>query len=266
MREHGDPAHVLLAELTALRAVAPPRTAGGAVELTPLALWALREQFKLDGITVPLLTAAGPQMSAASLVALSASVTDAEFDADLTAWVRARHPNRAAAELLAFAAFSGPRDRLDAVRIVRRLGVTALSGWQDAMQRPELRGYARIALSLMAANPAVSALPPLPPPAPDDVIWLATDFLAIASDTDDLKPYAFAARLAEVIPDSERAWIIGLMSRSSNQEVARFLEAVGRYHPDARLAKNARRAAHAVAKNRAAAARNVVVPARTTGR
>jgi hypothetical protein len=266
VRDHGNPAHVLLGELAALRAVAPPRTAGGAVELTPLALWALREQFKLDGITVPLLTAAGPQMSAAALVALSASVSDAEFDADLTAWVRARHPDRAVAEVLAFAAFSGPRDRLDAVRVVRRLGVAALSGWRDAMQRPELRGYARIALSVLAVNPAVSALPPLPPPAPDDVTWLATDFLAVASDTDGLKPDAFAAQLAEVIPESEQAWIIGLMSRGSNPEVARFLDVLGRYHPDARLAKNARRAARAVAKNNAAATRNVIVPARTTGR
>jgi hypothetical protein len=272
VREHGDPAHVLLGELAALRAVAPPRTADGAIELTPLALWALREQFKLDGITVPLLAAAGPQMTAAALVALSASVTDTEFDADLTAWMRARDPDRAVREVLAFAAFSGPRDRLDAIRVVRRLGATARWAWVDAMQRPELRGYARIALSMMAANPALpagSAGPTgssLPPPAPDDMIWPATDFLAVVSDSADLDPDEFAAQLAEVVPNSELAWVIGLMAHSSNPEVARFLDVLDRYHPDRQVAKDARRAARAAAKNRAAAARNVHVPARTAGR
>jgi hypothetical protein len=269
VRDHGNPAQVLLGELAALRAVASPSTANGAVELTPLALWALREQFKVDGIAVPLLTAAGPQMSAAALVALSASVSETEFDVELTAWVRARNPGNAAVEVLTFAAFSGPRDRLDAVQIVRRLGAAALPAWLDAMQRRELRGYARIAFSLAAAGPAGSAtpaLPPIPAPAPDDVTWLAADFLAVASDIDQLSPDEFAVQLAEVIPEGEQAWIIALMSGSSNQEVARFLDVIGRYHPDRRLAKDARRAARAAAKNRAAAARNVVVPARTTGR
>jgi hypothetical protein len=77
VREHGDPAHLLLGELVALRAVAPPRPGGNGIELTPLALWALREQFALDGITVPLLAEPGPRMTAAALVALSASVSDA---------------------------------------------------------------------------------------------------------------------------------------------------------------------------------------------
>jgi hypothetical protein len=269
VREHGDPAHVLLGELASLRAVAPPRTASGAIELTPLALWALREQFKLDGITVPLLTAAGPQMTAAALVALSTSVSDAEFDADLIAWMRARDPNHAAAEVLAFAAFSGPRDRLDAVRLARRLGLTALWAWRDAMQRPELRGYAQIALSMLAAHPAHQGMPPMPPaprPTPDDMIRLATDFLEVAADSDSLDPDEFAAQLAEVVPESEQAWVIDLMSHSSNPEVVRFLDVVGRYHPDRQVSKEARRAARAAGKNRATSARNVRVPARTTGR
>ena len=46
----------------------------------------------------------------------------------------------------------------------------------------------------------------------------------------------------------------------------RFLDVLGRYHPDRQTAKDARRAARAAAKNRAAAARNVRVPARTAGR
>jgi hypothetical protein len=266
VRDHGDPAHLLLGELAALRAVNPPRAAGDAIELTPLGLWALREQFALDGINVPLLAEPGPRMTAAALVALSASVSDVEFEADLSAWLRGRDPDRAAREVLAFAAFGGPQDRLDAVRVAGRLGTVALRAWRDAMQRPELRGYARIALNLLAANPTAAATGPLPAPVPDDLNWLATDFLAIASDPDSLDPDDFAALFARVVPESQQAWVIALMARSANPDVARFLDLLSSYHPDRKVAKDARRAARSAAKNRDAAARHVRVPARAAGR
>lgn len=266
VRDHGDPAHLLLGELAALRAVNPPRAAGDAIELTPLGLWALREQFALDGINVPLLAEPGPRMTAAALVALSASVSDVEFEADLSAWLRGRDPDRAAREVLAFAAFGGPQDRLDAVRVAGRLGTVALRAWRDAMQRPELRGYARIALNLLAANPTAAATGPLPAPVPDDLNWLATDFLAIASDPDTLDPDDFAALFARVVPESQQAGVIALMARSANPDVARFLDLLSSYHPDRKVAKDARRAARSAAKNRDAAARHVRVPARAAGR
>jgi hypothetical protein len=266
VRGHGDPAHLLLGELAELRAVTPPRAAGDRVELTPLALWALREQFALDGISVPLLAEPGPRMTAAALVALSGSVSDIEFEADLAAWMRGREPDRGAREVLAFAAFGAPQDRLDAVRVVGRLGVAARRAWRDAMQRPELRGYARIALALMPASPAAADVDPLPAPAPDDLTWLATDFLAIASDRDSLAPDDFAALFAQIVPESQQAWVISLMSGSANPDVARFLDLIGNYHPDRKVAKSARRAARSAAKHRDAAARKVGVPARAAGR
>jgi hypothetical protein len=180
--------------------------------------------------------------------------------------MRVRDPDSAVGEVLAFAAFSGPQDRLDAVRVVGRLGTVARWAWREAMQRPELRGYAWIALSTMTMNPAASAIGPLPEPAPDDMTCLAADFLAVAADPDSLDPDEFAALFARVVPESLQAWVIGLMSRSSNPEVADFLDLLSRYHPDRRVAKDARRAARAAAKNRDAAARNVGVPARAAGR
>jgi hypothetical protein len=274
VRDHGDPAHLLLGELAALRAITPPRGAGGAIELTPLALWALREQFALDGINVPLLAEPGPAMTAAALVALSGSVSEIEFAADLAVWMRGRDPDRAAREVLAFAAFGGSQDRLDAIRVAGRLGMAAARAWRDAMQRPELRGYARIALAQLAANPAspaaaaglASAVGPLPAASPDDLSWLATDFLTVAADPDSLDPDDFAALFARVVPDDQQAWVIHLMARSANPDVVRFLDMLSSYHPDRKVAKDARRAARAAARNRAAAARNVRVPARAAGR
>jgi hypothetical protein len=267
VRKHGDPAHLLLGELAVLGAIHPSRAAGDDIMLTPLALWALREQFVLDGIRVPLLAEPGPQMTAASLVALSGSVSDAEFETDLAAWLRGRDPDRGAREVLAFAAFGGPQDRLDAVRVAGRLGTIALPAWRDAMQRPELRGYARIALAQLPANPAAAAaVGPLPAPAPDDMTWLATDFLAVASAPASLDSDEFAALFAKIVPESQQGWVIDLMGRSQNPDVARFLDLLSNSHPDWKVAKDARRAARAAAKNSDAAARNVRVPARAAGR
>ncbi len=103
VQEHGHPAHRLLGELAAIGAVTLPRSATGAVQLTPLALWALRKQFMLDKISVPVLRPPSPQMSAAALVALSDAVSEAEFDDAFGEWMRGRDPEQAARELLIYA-------------------------------------------------------------------------------------------------------------------------------------------------------------------
>jgi hypothetical protein len=89
VRGHGDPARWLVGELAGLRAVYMPETDEGAVELTPLALWALREQLRLDGIEIPLLPAVSQRMTAAGLVALADAVSDAEFEAEAASWMAA---------------------------------------------------------------------------------------------------------------------------------------------------------------------------------
>jgi hypothetical protein len=250
VRDHGDPASCLLGELAAMSAVTVPDADDGTVVLLPLALWALREQLQLDGIEIPVLAAASPRMTASYLVSLADGVSDAEFEAEVAAWMAARTPDRAARELLAFAAFSGAQPRLAAVNLVRRIGIDAHRAWWDAMQRPELRGYARIALSMMAADLPESSLPMLLNPNPDDLIWVAADLLALACGDEDPDPQQVAEQFNEAVPSGEESWIFGLMSQSSHPEVAQALTALGRYHPDRRIAKEARHAARAASKNR----------------
>ena len=180
VQEHGHPAHRLLGELAAVGAVTVPRSATGAVQLTPLALWALRKQFMLDKISVPVLRPPSPQMSAAALVALSDAVSEAEFDAAFAEWMRGRDPEQAARELLIYAGSVDPHGRLTAVDIARRIGAPAYRAWKDAVKRPELRGYARASLSMMAGDLPKSTLPLVLEPDPDDMAWLATDLLATA--------------------------------------------------------------------------------------
>ena len=264
-REHGDPVRWLLGELAALRAVEAPGSDDGAVPLAPLALWGLREQLRLEGIEIPQIAMTGEPLRAADLVALAGSVSDAEFEAEAAAWVASRGPEQAGRDLLAFAAFAGSQPRLVAVNLTRQIGPGAHLAWRDAMQRPELRGYARVALSALAADLPESTLPMVLDPDPDDLTWMATDLLALACGDEDPDPDEIAAQFAEAVPPGEESWIIGLMSHSSHPDVAQVLTVLGRYHPDRRVAKEARRAARAVARNRPAA-RPDRVPARAAGR
>jgi hypothetical protein len=199
------------------------------------------------------------------VVALADSVPEPEFEAEAGAWVKARGADQAARELLAFAAFSGPQPRLVAVNLTRRIGAAAHQAWRDAMQRPELRGYARIALTVLAADLPESTLPLVLEPEPDDLTWVATDLLALACGDDDPDPDEIAAQFAEAVPPGQESWIIDQMSRSSHPDVAHVLTVLGRYHPDRRVAKQARRAARAAARNRPAA-RPDRIPARAAGR
>jgi hypothetical protein len=265
LRNHGDPVRWLLSELAALRAVELPRAADANVQLAPLALWSLREQLRLEGIEIPQITATKGELRAADLVALADSVPEAEFEAEAGAWVTARGADRAARDLLAFAAFSGPQLRLVAVNLTRRLGSGAQRAWRDAMQRPELRGYARIALSALAADLPDSTVPLVLEPEPDDLTWVATDLLALACGEEDPDPDEIAAQFAEAVPPGEEAWLINQMSRGSHPDVVQVLSVLGRYHPDRRVAKLARRAAREAARNRPPA-RADRVPARAAGR
>ena len=247
VRGCGNPTRLLLGELAALRAIDPPDGDRGPIELTPLALWALREQLRLDGIEIPLLKAASAQMSAAALVHFVDGVSEAEGEAEFASWVGSRGPDAAADELLAFALFGGPQARLAAMRLVRRIGAPAHPVLRGTMPRPELRPYARIALA--AALPEDS-VPPALTPDPDDLVRLAIDLLALACGQPDPDPAEVAEQLTAAVPVRLQPWIIGLMSHVPHPEVVRLLTVLSRFHPDRGIAKEARRAARSARKRR----------------
>jgi hypothetical protein len=262
VRDHGDPARWLLGELASLRAISLPGADDEKIELTPLALWALREQLRLDGVQIPLLKATPAQMTAAALVIFADQVSQGEVEAEFASWVKARGADQAARELLAFAAFGGPQARLPAVNLVRRLGAAALPAWRDAMQRPVLRGYGQMALLAELPEGTMRALPD---PDPDDFARVATDLLALACGDEDPDPREIAAQFREAVPAGEESWVFGLMAQSSRPDVRQLLMVLGRYHPDRRIAKDARRAARSAARKRTVG-RDVRIPARPSGR
>jgi hypothetical protein len=241
VRTHGDPTRLLVSELSALEAVAVPEKNGGVVRLTPLAMWALREQVIRDGVKVPVLSTKMAEISAPSLVSMADGVGEAEFAEDLAAWLASRGPERGADELLAFAVFGRVRARLVAVSLVHRIGVAALGAWRDSMQNPELCGYARIALSAMAAELPKSALPKAIEPRQEDLARVAGDLLEVGFRDAAPDPGDIAAKFGQVVPEGAEVWLIGLMSRSPHPQVIQVLTVLGRCHPDRKIAKAARR-------------------------
>jgi hypothetical protein len=248
VQQFGDPAQRLLHELATLRAVVPPTQEDGTLTLSPLAQWALREQFRLDDIAIRIILTSG-ELSVADLVALAGSISDVEFSSEFDAWSSHRAPDRAALELLNYAASANARARLTAVNLVRRFGPAAGDAWLRAMGRPQLRGYARMALSVMGAE--------LPPAFrqrlanyqdADSLKWVAADLLSLIGGDDDPDPQRVMMWFADAVPAGQEAWVIRQMAGGTDPDVRQVLELLARVHPDPSIAREARKTARVAAK------------------
>lgn len=245
-REHGDPAEYLLDRLAELGAVALPDQPSGksgedgrVARLTPLGTWAFRRLLTDEGVEVPLLPPPD-QMTAADLIAAVTDLDEEEMEAEAAAWLELRPPDAAAAELLAVAAHGGAVERLLAVTIAQRLGAAAEAVWRDSLARPELRPYAKIALTEIAGGEAgVTTLPGLEPDV-DEIAWMISDTLAALSDDADELP----RQIAEAIPPGQEQRLFDAISRSPHPDAAGVLSLIGKHHPDKRIAKAARGSAH----------------------
>jgi hypothetical protein len=257
VRAHGDPTRLLLDRLTQLGAVTVAEgEEGERVRLTPLGLAAMRRQFLGRGIDVPLLPPPD-QMTAADLLAMADGVGDEEFKAETAAWRAHRTPEAAARELLSEGAESDPASRILAVAVVREIGAPAEPAWRDALGRPELAGYAKMALAVLAGDdPAAPAQQDIDL-TQDDVAWLLIDTLvadgwADVDDDEARDPADLAERLREAFrPGAELGWFETL-ARVPHPDAPDVLTMIGRHHPDKRVAKLARKAAYKAASRRAA--------------
>jgi hypothetical protein len=246
---HGDPVEYLLGMLRELGAVSLPDQPSGedaedgpVARLTPLGTWAVRELLIEDGVEIPVLPPTD-QMTAADLMAMAEGMDEEEFEAEAAAWLELRAPDVAAGELLAVAADGGPAERLLAIGAAQKLGAAAEPAWRDSLGRPELRPYAKIALTQIAAgDPGVTMLPGLEPE-PADVAWLLTDALAATADDLDELPQ----QILESIPPGQEQQAFDAISLSPHPDAASVLSMIGKHHPDKRIAKAARKSAYKVA-------------------
>jgi hypothetical protein len=258
VREHGDPARLLLDLMAEHHAIQIDDAEDGPVaRLTPLGLAAVREQLVESGVEIPLLPDA-EHMTAAQLISLAASASEEEFTAETAAWLSYRTAEAAARELLAVAAASDPASRILAVGVViTEIGAPAEPVWREALDRIELRAYAKGALAALAGGDPAVAPPPGLEPDEHDLAWMITDALA-AEGWDDpgddagYEPEALVKRLSETIPAGQELAVFELMARAPHPDAADVLTVIGKHHPDKKIAKLARKSAYKAATRQAA--------------
>ncbi|MBC9724747.1 hypothetical protein [Streptomyces sp. TRM68367] len=207
----------------------------GMVKLTPLGLYGLRHRLLEAGLTAP---AVGDLSDKGADVLLdgTAGFPPAAAHAETELWLARREPLAAARELLAAArgADAGaPLRRLHCQQALSLVGATAEPALREVLDDPELGGLARVWLTEHGA-------PDVPPPSEAMVFWLTIDTLA-------------AQLAAEGNSDELRALVEGLAQQHSGFFAAAWrvdhpatpdvLEAMGRLHPDKKIAKEARKAA-----------------------
>ena len=240
---YGDPVELLLGKLAALGAITE---ADDTVRLTPLALAELRDRLVEEGVDIALLPPTAAELTGAELLAMAEGVSEDEFYAESAAWAAARGADPAARELLDLGAHGDPGDRLLAVAAVTRIGAAAAPAWRDSLNVPPMSGYAKITLATLEDDGPAGRAARLEP-SPADVAWMATDLLALACDDEYPDPDELVVTFNEAVPAGGETALFDAMSRGVHPDAVAVLNHVGKYHPDKRVAKAARTAAHKAA-------------------
>ena len=194
-------------------------------------------------------------MTPADLVLVLMHGSDDEFEAELASWTDSRGEEQAARELLAFAADGNAATRTAAVTIVSRLGQAAEPAWREALDRVELRCYAKPQLAKLAGlDPEGTDLPAELEPERADVAWLIADTFGPFSHFDLGKerfPFDFAG-LQRVSGFEKPDEVFEAIARLDHPDAEAVLAMIGRHASDKTTAKAARRAAYKASTRRAA--------------
>ncbi|MBT2417708.1 hypothetical protein J7F01_14195 [Streptomyces sp. ISL-22] len=207
----------------------------GMVRLTPLGLYGLRSRLLEAGIEAP---AVGDLADKGADALLDGTATFPQYaaQAETEQWLARREPLAAVRELLAAARgldAGAPLRRLRCQQALSLVGAEAEPALREVLDDPELGGLARVWLTEAGAAD-------VPAPSQDLVFWLTVDTVA-------------AQLAAEGNSDELRALVQGLAAQHSgffaaawrvdHPAAADVLEAMGRLHPDKKIAKEARKAA-----------------------
>ncbi|MFJ9727381.1 hypothetical protein ACIRP3_31955 [Streptomyces sp. NPDC101209] len=207
----------------------------GMVRLTPLGLYGLRARLLEAGFTAPAVGDLADK-GADALLDGTATFPAGAAQAETEQWLARREPLAAARELLAAARGTdagAPLRRLRCQQALSLVGVEAEPALREVLDDAELGGLARVWL-------AERGVPDVPPPSEAMIFWLTIDTvaaqLAAEGNSDELRELVqgLAAQHGEFFAT---AW------RVDHPATADVLEAMGRLHPDKRVAKEARKAA-----------------------
>ena len=207
----------------------------GMVRLTPLGLYGIRARLLEAGISAPAVGELADKGADALLDGISA-FPPAAAQAETEQWLARRESLSAARELLAAArgADTGaPLRRLRCQQALSLVGIEAEPALREVLDDAELGGLARVWLSEQGAAD-------VPVPSEAMVFWLTIDTLAaqLAAEGNSEELQALVEGLAQ-----QHSAFFAAAWRVEHPATPEVLEAMGRLHPDKRVAKEARKAA-----------------------
>ncbi|MFJ9101054.1 hypothetical protein ACIRJM_21610 [Streptomyces sp. NPDC102405] len=207
----------------------------GMVRLTPLGLYGLRSRLLEAGIPAPAVGDLADK-GADALLDGTSTFPPSAAQAETEQWLDRREPLAAVRELLTAARGSdagAPLRRLRCQQALSLVGAVAEPALREVLDDAELGGLARVWLTERGFGD-------VPAPSQDMVFWLTVDTIAaqLAAEGNSEELQGLVEGLAQQHGGFfEAAW------RVDHPATADVLEAMGRLHPDKRVAKEARKAA-----------------------
>ncbi|MCX4453293.1 hypothetical protein OG585_11225 [Streptomyces sp. NBC_01340] len=207
----------------------------GMVRLTPLGLYGLRARLLESGLTVPAVGDLADK-GADALLDGTATFPPTAAQAETEQWLARREPLAAARELLAAARggdAGAPLRRLHCQQALSLVGLEAEPALREVLDDAELGGLARVWLSEHGAAD-------VPPPSEAMIFWLTIDTIAaqLAAEGNSAELQGLVEGLAQ-----QHGGFFAAAWRVDHPATPDVLEAMGRLHPDKKVAKEARKAA-----------------------
>ncbi|WP_369245740.1 hypothetical protein [Streptomyces sp. R41] len=207
----------------------------GMVRLTPLGLYGIRTRLLEAGVSAPAVGDLADK-GADALLDGTAAFGPAAAQAETEQWLARREPLPAARELLAAARggdAGAPLRRLHCQQALSLVGMEAEPALREVLDDAELGGLARVWLSEHGAAD-------VPAPSEAMVFWLTVDTVAaqLAAEGNSAELQALVEGLAQ-----QHSGFFATAWRVDHPATPDVLEAMGRLHPDKKVAKEARKAA-----------------------
>jgi hypothetical protein len=207
-------------------------SAGGlTVALSPIGVWGVHRRLRAQGWHVPVLGGTG-RSGAATFLATLASCDAEDGETEISAWLAARTPAQAAAQLIQAAGSGSPGLRGAAFAVLDRIGEAATGEVRAALANPLLRAHASVWLYEHGEQADLQ---------PEDRTWLLVDLGAGLLEEAD--PSDVVAELLPDVPADAQAEIVAGLWRVDHPGVTDLLTALSEHHPDPAVARAARKAA-----------------------
>ncbi|MDH2428666.1 hypothetical protein [Sphaerisporangium sp. TRM90804] len=207
--------------------------AGDGVRLTPLGVWAVRQDLLREGHDAPLLSEVAEYAELSAVELVEAMLAGHAPSSAPTLWVERRVPEDAARELIKVAASGTAGQRGVIGTVLEEMGPEAEPAMREALAEPTMWRHAAVWLGVRDLEAPVLT--------ENDGTWLAVDTLATLLHIPDAREAMGEFEALE--GGDELVRLIEDVSRSSHPDAIAVLELLGTHHPDPSVAKAARKAA-----------------------